>query len=138
MKPGILTIDSLDDRKEVSILLSKLPPRKRVAFMAWCARQTQSGGRGVGYVPDWSMVRDAERSDRADDRLTTESYTLFLVMVAQWNLDVGKAVIQLERAARLRPFDLPPVPMFQCPATGLAIYGHPVGPNQVRVKEYQR
>lgn len=110
MKPPILCFDTLDDRRELTVLLAKLPPRVRVAFVGWCCEQIQSPTRPTPSVRNWPTVRAAERGEMgADDRLTTTLYTDVLILSSQWGLDLTRAACELERWVR-RPSGRRPSP----------------------------
>ena len=98
-KPPILAIDTLDDRREVWHLLHRLPPARRVAFLADCCRRVPGNARGHRPTPSARMaptVAAAARCDAADHRLTTLVYTDLLVLSSQWGLDLAAAAVRLE------------------------------------------
>lgn len=43
MKTAALIHDNLDDRREMLLLLDKLPPWKRLRFLWWCCRRAKDG-----------------------------------------------------------------------------------------------
>lgn len=87
----LLTIDTLDDRREIHTLLSKLEPRTRINFLSWACRQAPQG-RGKLPVPAvfqmQTTLRDSYRCDRADERLTNEIYADILSLCANFGVDV--------------------------------------------------
>lgn len=104
MSDPILAFDTLDDRREMHTLLAKLPPARRVAFLAACCAEVTLPGSAVRPQPaPWlaARARDAGRCDRADDRLTAEVYTDMIALANAYNLDLGKALLKLERLVRL-------------------------------------
>jgi hypothetical protein len=101
-RPPILAIDTLDDRREVWHLLHRLPPARRVAFLADCCSRVRDC-RGNRPVPSARMapaLAAARRCDRADHRLTTMLYTDLLMLAAQWGLDPAAAAVRLEAWVR--------------------------------------
>lgn len=108
MKSALLTMDDLDSRREVHVLLHRLSPAKRVAFLDWCC-QTCGGVRPKmrewldgAWVPTAfaKRVDAAVRSDRDDDCLTNEIFHDFWILVCQWGLDGERAAKVLERYVR--------------------------------------
>ena len=96
-----LTLDTLDDRREVYHLLHRLPPARRVAFLAdCCGRVTAPGGNRPAAAGFGRLVREAGRCDRGDERLTVAVYTDLLALAAQWRLDLAAAAVRLERWGR--------------------------------------
>ena len=110
MNKSLLTLDTLDDRRELWHLLAKLPPRSRVSFLAWCCKRAKPV---LGRLPVASgrmapTVEMAGRCDRHDLRLTNEIYSDLLYMAANHDLDLTAAAAELERRVR-RP-DAAPAP----------------------------
>ena len=107
MTPTLLAVDDLDDRRELHTLLHKLHPRKRVRFVAWCcAAVTRPRQSAPVVTTDEQWVRDAERCERGDDRLTNACYLDVLSLGSQWNLDMPRAAKVLEEFVRRG--ELPP------------------------------
>ena len=121
MKHSLLVLDTLDDRREIWHLLHKLPPSRRIEFMDWCCANV-SGPNGMRPTPSRlrmaETIRMAYRCDRADERLTNELYIDVLMLSSQWNLDLGRAAVELERWVR-RPVPAPAPP----PASGPCAVG---------------
>ena len=108
-KPSILTLDTLDDRRELHSLLHRLSPRRRVSFLAWCCRQVSgpNGTRPVASSRVGPTLEAAYRCSVADERLTNEMYGDVLALAAQWDLDLAAAARELEARVR-RPGDRRP------------------------------
>lgn len=108
MTPTLLAVDTLDDRRELHTLLHKLHPRKRVRFVEWCcavvARPHQSS---PVVMTGEQMVREAERCERGDDRLTNDCLMMLYSLGSQWSLNMPAAARSLE--AYVRKGVLPPV-----------------------------
>ena len=103
MKPTILTLDTLDDRREVWHLLHRLHPRRRVEYLSWCCKQVRGINGGTGPVPHGhgEMVRAAIRGDDAQDqRLTTTIYMELGMLASQQRIEMKDAAIMLEQFAR--------------------------------------
>lgn len=116
MKHALLTMDTKDDRREVWVMLHRLAPLRRVAFLDWCCRDC-GGVRpkmrelvGGEWRPSVfaGRVDAATRSDRDDTALTNEIYTDFWILTCQWNLDGERAARVLERYVKTG--ELPPSP----------------------------
>ncbi len=97
-----LLLDNLDDRREVWRLLHRLPPSERIGFLRSCCRRVSNRGRNP--TPDPLkypvLVRDASRSDRDDERLTSEVYLDFWMLVFDYSLDHVSAARELEASVR--------------------------------------
>lgn len=99
----LATVETLDDRREIAHLLSRISPVRRVQFLRWCASLATLPGTSAGhpivrgYV---GKVADANRCERGDDRLTTCVYLDLLSMANQYRFDIGKAVLVLEKWAK--------------------------------------
>lgn len=93
----MLAYDSLDDRRELVVLLNHLPPAARVGYLAWCCSHARNGSK-LRPVPARSfagMAAAARRCDRASDRLTTAVYLDVLTLAAQYGLDLTGAALAL-------------------------------------------
>lgn len=104
MSQSLITLDTLDDRRELWHLLHRLPPRRRVSFLAWCCGKVRRPD-GNGPVASSRMaetIAGAARCDRFDHRLTNEIYGDVLALSAQWGLDLAAAAAELERRVRDR------------------------------------
>lgn len=97
----LLAVDDLDTRREVVTLLGKLHPRKRVRFIEWCCAEVTRPGRAAPVVTtDGQMIRDAERCDRGDTRLTNDCLMMWYSLGAQYELDMPRAARVLEAFVR--------------------------------------
>ncbi|VTT96582.1 unnamed protein product [Gemmataceae bacterium] len=105
--PSLLTLDTLDDRRELHTLLARLSPRARVSFLAWCCGQVTGRVRPVASARMGSTVGAAYRCGRADDRLTNEVYGDLLSLAANYGFDLAAAAAELERRVRGRPASAP-------------------------------
>lgn len=105
MKPTYLTLDTLDDRRELFHLLHRLPPRARYGYLVRCCEAVKDGlGNGLFPVPSMRrMVDEAGRCGRADDRLTNAVYGDILALAANRNLDLAAVALDLEQVAHGRP-----------------------------------
>jgi hypothetical protein len=102
-KPTVLTLDTLDDRREIWHLLHCLHPRRRVEFLSWCCGQVRAINGGTGPVPHGhgGMLRAAIQGDDAQDqRLTTTIYTELGMLASQQRIEMKEAAIMLEQFAR--------------------------------------
>lgn len=111
MASQLVTMDTLDDRRELWHLLHRLPPVRRVAFLAWCCTQV-SGPGGTRPGPssrNQPAVAAARLDDKADERLTNMMYGDLLMLGAQWGLDLAKAAVTLESWVK-RPASVPKMP----------------------------
>lgn len=107
MTPTLLAVDTLCDRRELHTLLHKLHPRKRVRFVEWCcATVTRPRQSAPVVTTDEQQVRDAERCERGDDRLTNLCLMDVYALGSQWNLDLPRAAKVLEEY--VRKGELPP------------------------------
>jgi len=104
VKPTYLSVDTVDDRREVWHLLHRLPPDHRVAFLQWACKQVPP--TNANRLPEpavWKMRATADlarRCDRADNALTNECYSDILQLAATWGLDLVKTAHALERLVR--------------------------------------
>lgn len=101
-KPSILTMDTLDDRRELWHLLHRLPPHNRVAFLHRACRSV-SKPNAPCPIPEpawWNEAREAERCDRADEKLTTETFLSLAGISAEYGFDLLKAACELEQLVK--------------------------------------
>ena len=95
--------DSLDDRREIYYLLARLPPRRRVQWLAHACSGAvipQSRTRPHVSPKTWARAEACQRDDSLDEGLTTEVFFDFWTMAANYGLDVAKAIEALVRMAR--------------------------------------
>lgn len=104
MKPTYLTLDTMDDRRELYALLHRLAPVARFRYLVKCCEAVKDGlGNGLFPLPSMrGMVADAERCDRGDDRLTNAVYADVIQLAANRNLDLAKVALDLEQIAHGR------------------------------------
>ena len=104
MKPAFLTLDTLDDRRELWHLLHQLAPALRVTFLdRQCGRVANpQTGNGPRPIQMGKLVREATRCGRGDERLTNAVYADLLALSSQWDLDLVAAAVELEQWVRRR------------------------------------
>jgi hypothetical protein len=100
MKPGYLELDNLDDRRELHVLLSKLPPADRWRFVRWCCSRAVPAGRRRPVLHldgrDREAIDQARRGDRAaDDRITRQCWGFLWDLAGVWQLDIQAAAVTL-------------------------------------------
>ena len=100
MKPQILVLDTVDDRRELWYLIDQLAPRQRVSFLKWACRQAPQG-QGRLPVPCVEVmqtrIEDAYRCDRASDRLTNEIYADILQLFNAFGVDALLVATEAQR-----------------------------------------
>lgn len=95
--------DTLDDRREVYYLLARLPPRRRVEWLANACRGAvipKTKTRPHVSAATWARADEAMRDDSLDEGLTVEVFFDFWTMAANYGLDVAAALEVLVRMAR--------------------------------------
>lgn len=104
-----ITLDTRDDRTQIWRLLHRMPPARRYAYLVRCCEAVKDGlGNGLFPLPSMrNMVREAERCDRGDDRLTNSVYADLLQLAANRDLDLVAVALELERVAAGREPDQP-------------------------------
>jgi hypothetical protein len=102
MKPTYLSLDNVDSRRELFHLLHRLAPRTRYNYLVKCCHAVKDGlGNGLFPLPSMrDMVRDAERCDRGDERLSNAIFIDLLQLAANRNLDLVKVALDLEQTAK--------------------------------------
>ena len=105
MKPLVLTLDTLDDRRELIHLLDRLSPSARLDWLAWCCAQASDPKRGL-FPRVAQRTRDlidkARWDDSASERLTVECYMDFIYLGLQYDLDPTQPLARLEGMVRQR------------------------------------
>lgn len=105
---NVQQFDTLDDRREIWVLLSKLRPVDRLGFLKVAAAWSvgPDGRTPPELEPlrrDAEMVRAANGGDREADRQLTQTCWGWLMMLGNgWNLDMAKVTITLESLGRGR------------------------------------
>lgn len=103
---SVHTLDTLDDRREVFVLLSHLPPADRFRFVTIATGWASGIG---GRVPpslytdqrDKEAVRAARAGDQnADERITRMCWGFLMTLGNCWNLDLARVVVVLESLGR--------------------------------------
>lgn len=101
----MIQLDTLDDRREIWHLLHRLSPASRVAFLRrWCDRIRAANKHGNGPAPMGfdTLIREANRCERGNERLTNTVYCDLVAASAQWELDLVAVAADLEAEARGR------------------------------------
>src|SRR5437016_1519525 len=92
MKAPYLQFDTLDDRKELYVLLGKLSPRHRVAFLDWMGHVAfNKYGGSIRHAPSRETRERAELAERdssADERLVLETAIDVWMLASQWQMDL--------------------------------------------------
>ena len=107
MKPTLLQIDTLDDRREIWHLLHRLPPDARLAFMDWACSLVVAPGNTRPVMSRLRMaatIAAAWRDNDADEQLTNLLYGDLLVLGSQWGVDLVRCTLALEQWVK-RPQD---------------------------------
>jgi len=92
-----IQLDNLDDRRELMVLLGKLPPRERVEFVNKAAASVQRGPtRTLVSRKTRRLAMEAARSDDADSRLTLDLYFDLWMLAMQHGLDLERTAKSLE------------------------------------------
>lgn len=99
MKPAYLVHDNLDDRRQMHVLLCRLPPRLRLQFAEWCCRQSAHPGcttrPGVARRT-WRKLPAAEHDDSADRALSLELWFDLWALAMQYQMDLTGVLAALE------------------------------------------
>jgi hypothetical protein len=95
--------DSKDDRREIWRLLARLPPWRRVAFLARCCRAASIGRTDIrpGVGRDTRrLAAMAMRDDGADLPLTNDIYSSLFYLELQYSFDLDVALRWLVESVR--------------------------------------
>lgn len=111
---GLLSIDNLDDRREIIYLLGKLRPAVRWQWLQWVARlaKTASGNAAVAVTftaADHFYLREAVAGiENADTWVTNSAYWNAFQLATQYRLPFEKLVLCLEQLVKgiVTPEDL--------------------------------
>lgn len=101
----VLQLDNLDDRREVHELLRHLPPRRRVAWLAWACRQSKMNKFREPIVVGRETHKLAEmaiRDSSADNALTVDVYMSMWTLAMQFQLDLDRALAKLVEMVRAK------------------------------------
>jgi len=102
-KPAYSLHDNLDDRREIHRLLTYLPPRRRVEFLAWCCRRSvvpNSATRPGPTRKTWELAETARWDSSADRRLALDVYFDCWILCVQYELNLDLALERLVQLAR--------------------------------------
>lgn len=111
-----ITLDTRSDRTAIWHTLHKLAPADRVRFLAHrCALVKPAHGRLPAPAPDGFdvMVKESQRCDRADERLTNSVYADLWGLVSGWGADLLEIALDAEEWVRrpaARRMSLPAAP----------------------------
>lgn len=105
-RPTYLRLDTLDDRRQIHDLLTRLSPRRRIAFMRWACEQATLPGTtkhpGVSRKTV-RLARLAERDGSADARLSLDCYFDVWLLASQYDFDLDMALEKLVEMVRGQP-----------------------------------
>lgn len=104
-KPRYLILDTKDDRRELANLLSRLPPRERLAWLErQCRRSTLPNSvlRPRIQARTRNLAEKARWDDSASERLTVECWSDLWSLSIQYKLDIDAAVSDLVAMVRRR------------------------------------
>lgn len=112
MKNALLIVDTLSDRRDLWHMLHRIHPFRRLAFLRWCcATASRPGNNCPAPTPEMvGLARAAARADEHDLRYTNMIYLDLAAIGQQYDFDLGKAMITLDRWIRVGG-ELPPVVM---------------------------
>src|SRR5688572_18686248 len=99
----VLTVDTLDDRREVHELLRKLSPARRVGFLAWCCKHSKMNRFNEPIVvarKTRELAELARWDSSADNALTVDVYMSCWSLAMQFQLDLDKALAKLVEMVR--------------------------------------
>ena len=94
----VLSVDNLDDRREVHELLRKLSPARRVAWLEWACGQSKLNRFKEPIVvarKTRELAELAQRDSSADNALTVDVYLSMWMLAMQFQLDLDKALAKL-------------------------------------------
>lgn len=103
MKHGNLALDNTDDRNELHRLLERLPPLRRVQFLAWACRQATLKGSATRpgvQARMWRWAEEAGNDAALDRRLSLEVYFDLWALAMSYEFDLVKAVEKLVEVVR--------------------------------------
>lgn len=102
-RPAYLCLDTRDDRREIHDLLTRLPPRQRIAFMRWACEQatlphsTRHPGVSRKTV---RLAQRAERDGSADRALALDLYFDVWHLAMNYDFDLNAALEKLVEMVR--------------------------------------
>lgn len=101
--PAYLCLDTLDDRRQIHDLLTRLAPRARIRFMRWCcARATlpNSARRPGVSRKTVRLAQRAEKDSSADRALALDCYFDVWMLASQYDFDLNAALEKLVEIVR--------------------------------------
>ncbi len=99
----VLAFDNLDDRREIMLLLARLNPPKRLAFVRWFCSQARLGPWGLiprVQAKTEKTAREAMTDSGADERLTLELYLDLWRVGADYEISLDVAFRKLVEVVR--------------------------------------
>lgn len=106
-----LYLDTLDDRRELHRLLTRLSPARRLRFLEWCCAKAIVPHSEIHPGPSRTVRELAElarRDSSADERHALDVFLDIWVLSIQYELDLDDALAALVNFVRGR--ELPAVP----------------------------
>lgn len=103
MTHALIQHNTLDDRRELHTLLGRLPPARRVAFVAdCCARSVLPHSRVRPFVDPhtYALAERAVRDDAADTRLSLVLYQDLWLLSSNFDFDLSAALDRLEQVVK--------------------------------------
>lgn len=102
-KPQLLQYDNLDSRREISYILSRLSPARRLRFLAWACTQARLGPSQIQpKISDktWALAEQARWDSSASERLTLETYLDLWMLSINYRVNLDNLIRKLEAFAR--------------------------------------
>jgi hypothetical protein len=102
-KPASLCLDTLDDRRQIHDLLTRLPPQRRIAFIRWACGQATLPHSTTHPVVSRKTMRLARRAavdSSADKALALECYFDLWTLAIQCRFDMDRALERLVEMVR--------------------------------------
>jgi hypothetical protein len=103
----ILSVDTLDDRREIHQLIRRLPPWKKLAFLSWaCQTASLSPGSRTKPRPGFQTIELAKKAearpgdDTLNERLSLEIYMDLWGLTSQWDFSLDDALRKLVEMVR--------------------------------------
>lgn len=85
------TIDTLDDKREIRVLLEKLTPDQRCEFLLWCVGQTNQHIK-LRSNPPWVLVKADNATGEA-----METFWDLCLLISTHGLPIQTVLTELER-----------------------------------------
>jgi hypothetical protein len=104
-KPRWLVLDTLDDRREIHRLLTRISPQARLRFLEWCCQSAvlpHSQVRPTVSRTTRELAAQARWDSGADARLSTGIYEDVWYLAGNYDFDIDRALARLVEVARGR------------------------------------